>query len=53
MFWQSAGTQHFLASAPAFAPGRASWIALFQSLENGDAAAMIAALKQLDEVMQH
>jgi tetratricopeptide (TPR) repeat protein len=51
--WSFAGTRHFLASSPAFETGRASWIALFESLEKGDGAAMAAALHQLDAVMNH
>jgi tetratricopeptide (TPR) repeat protein len=50
--WGVEGTRHFLASSPAFAAGRASWIALFDSLEKADGAAMAAALHQLDEVMK-
>ena len=50
--WGVEGTRHFLGSSPAFAAGRASWIALFDSLEKGDGAAMAAALHQLDEVMK-
>ena len=50
--WESAGTLHFLASSPAFEAGRASWIALFESLESGDGAAMAGALHQLEEVMK-
>jgi tetratricopeptide (TPR) repeat protein len=49
--WESAGTLHFLASSPAFEAGRASWIALFESLESGDVTAMAGALHQLEEVM--
>jgi tetratricopeptide (TPR) repeat protein len=51
--FQFPGTRHFLGSTPVFAAGRASWIALFDSLEKGDGAAMAAALRQLDEVMRH
>ena len=51
--WDFAGMLHFLASCPAFADGRASWIALFQSLEDGNGAAMTGALDQLEEVMKH
>jgi tetratricopeptide (TPR) repeat protein len=47
-----AGTRHFLASSPAFATGRLLWIALFQSMEDGDSAAMAATLKQLEEVLK-
>jgi tetratricopeptide (TPR) repeat protein len=50
--WDSAGTLHFLASSPAFEAGRASWIALFESLESGEGAAMAGALHQLEEVMK-
>jgi tetratricopeptide (TPR) repeat protein len=53
MGWEFAGTRHFLGSSPVFAAGRASWIALFDSLEKGNGAAMAAALHQLDEVMRH
>jgi tetratricopeptide (TPR) repeat protein len=48
-----AGTRHFIDSSPAFAAGRASWSALFESLEKGDGAAMAGALQQLEEVMQN
>jgi tetratricopeptide (TPR) repeat protein len=51
--WSFAGTRHFLASSAAFETDRASWIALFESLEKGDGAAMAAALHQLDAVMNH
>ncbi len=47
-----AGARHFLGSSRAFARGRASWIALFQSLEDGNGAAMTGALDQLEEVMK-
>ena len=42
--WDFAGTRHFLASSPAFATGRASWIALFKGLQDGDVSALAAAL---------
>jgi hypothetical protein len=51
--WEFAGTRHFVASSPAFETGRASWIALFQSLEDGDSAAMTGTLRQLDKVMSY
>ena len=51
--WESTGTRHFLASSPAFESGRSSWIALFESIDKGDGAAMAAALHRLDEVMKH
>jgi tetratricopeptide (TPR) repeat protein len=51
--FQFPGTRHFLESSPAFETGRTAWIALFDSLEKGDGAAMAAALRQLDEVMKH
>ena len=51
--WEFAGTLHFLASSPAFVTGRAVWIALFQSLQDGNGAAMAAALNQLQEVLKH
>ena len=51
--WGVEGTRHYLSSSPALETGRASWIALFDSLEKGDGVAMAAALRQLQEVMQH
>ena len=51
--WESTGTRHFLASSPVFEAGRSSWIALFESLDKGDGAAMAGALRQLDEVIRH
>jgi hypothetical protein len=51
--WSTSGDRHYLATAPAFERGRATWIALFQSLEDGDGKAMAAALRQLDEVMKN
>lgn len=51
--WEFAGTLHYLATSPAFADGRTSWVALFQGLENGNSAAMTASLDQLEEVMKH
>jgi len=51
--WVFAGTRRFIASSPAFETGRASWIALFQSLEDGDGAAMTGALRQLEKVLSH
>jgi tetratricopeptide (TPR) repeat protein len=51
--WSTEGDRHYLATAPAFERGRAAWIALFQSLEDGDGKAMAAALRQLDEGMKN
>ena len=51
--WEFAGMLHYLASSSAFAAGRASWIALFDSLEKGDGPAMSGALNQLEEVMKY
>jgi len=51
--WGVAGTLHYLATSPAFTSGRTSWAALFQSLQEGDGAALAAALKQLEEVMKN
>jgi len=48
-----AGTLHYLWASPAFERGRASWVALFESAEKGDGAAMADALQKLDQVMQH
>jgi tetratricopeptide (TPR) repeat protein len=53
MGWEFTGTRHFLDSSQAFEAGRTSWVSLFQSLEKGDGAAMVAALHQLEEVVKH
>jgi hypothetical protein len=50
--WDFTGTLHYLAASPVFAPGRASWIALFTSVQNGDSAGMTAALHQLEPILQ-
>lgn len=51
-FWDFTGTIHFLSHSPAFEKGRASWIALFTSLQNGDSAGMTAALHQIEPLLQ-
>jgi tetratricopeptide (TPR) repeat protein len=51
-FWDFAGTIDFLSHSPAFEKGRASWIALFTAMQNGDAAGMTAALHQLEPLLQ-
>jgi hypothetical protein len=51
--WNSSGTRRFLSTSPTFATGRASWVALFTSLQNGDGAGMTAALHQLEMLMQN
>ena len=44
------GILRFLSNSPAFAPRRASWIALFTAVQNGDSAGMTAALHQLEPI---
>jgi tetratricopeptide (TPR) repeat protein len=51
-FWDFTGTIHFLSHSPSFEKGRASWIALFTSLQNGDSAGMTAALRQIEPLLQ-
>jgi hypothetical protein len=46
------GILRFLANSPAFAAGRASWIALFTAVQNGDSAGLTAALHQLEPILQ-
>jgi len=46
------GIIHFVSSAPAFATGRPSWVALFTAVQNGDGAGMTAALHQLEPLLQ-
>lgn len=50
--WDFAGTVHFLSASPAFQKGRNSWIALFTSIQNGDAIGMTKALHDLEPLMQ-
>jgi hypothetical protein len=50
--WDFSGAINILSQSPAFAAGRASWIALFTAVENGDSAGMTAALKQLEPILQ-
>jgi tetratricopeptide (TPR) repeat protein len=42
----------FLSNSPAFDKGRASWIALFTAVQNGDSAGLSAALKQLEPILE-
>jgi tetratricopeptide (TPR) repeat protein len=51
-YWDFSGTIDFLSHAHAFEKGRASWIALFTAMQNGDAAGMTAALHQLEPLLQ-
>ena len=51
-YWDFTGTIDFLSHSPAFEKGRASWIALFTAMQNGDAAGMTAALHQLEPLLQ-
>jgi tetratricopeptide (TPR) repeat protein len=46
------GILRFLLNSPAFANGRASWVALFTAVQNGDSAGMTAALQQLEPTLQ-
>ncbi|MGD1062745.1 MAG: hypothetical protein ABR860_05735 [Terracidiphilus sp.] len=50
--WDFTGSLQILSNSPAFANGRASWIALFTSVQNGDSAGMTAALHQLEPILQ-
>ncbi len=50
--WSFRGTLHFLSTSPVFANGRASWIALFTAVQNGDSAGMTSALRQLEPLLQ-
>jgi len=45
--WTYNGTEHFVASSPAFAPNGATWVSLFQALGNGNQQAVYAALTAL------
>jgi tetratricopeptide (TPR) repeat protein len=51
--WNFRGTYRFLLTSPTFATGRASWLALFFSLQKGDGPAITTALHQLEPLMQN
>jgi tetratricopeptide (TPR) repeat protein len=50
--WDFTGSLQILSNSPAFANGRASWVALFTAVQNGDSAGMTAALHQLEPILQ-
>jgi hypothetical protein len=50
--WTVSGLNHVLLNSSVFATGRASWIALFTSLQNGDSSGMSSALRQLEPILQ-
>ncbi|MGA3335056.1 MAG: hypothetical protein ABSC62_12930 [Terracidiphilus sp.] len=50
--WDFTGSLQILSASPAFSSGRASWIALFTAVQNGDRAGMTAALHQLEPILQ-
>jgi hypothetical protein len=49
--WTTAGDRKYLATAPEFAAGRALWIQLFQSVEDGNGASMAEAAHGLHGIM--
>jgi tetratricopeptide (TPR) repeat protein len=51
-FWDASTTVSLLSNSPAFATGRDSWIAFFNSFYNGDGTGMTAALHQLEPLLQ-
>jgi hypothetical protein len=51
-YWDFSGTISALSTSPAFEKSRAPWIALFTSLQNGDTAAITAALHQLEPLLR-
>ncbi len=51
-FWDLGGIVRFISTSPAFTAGRASWVALFTAVENGESAGMTAALHQLEPILQ-
>ena len=50
--WDFTDSIQILSASPTFANGRASWIALFTAVQNGDSAGMTAALHQLEPLLQ-
>jgi tetratricopeptide (TPR) repeat protein len=50
--WDFTGSLQILSQSPVFAAGRASWIALFTAVQNGDSAGMTVALHQLEPLLQ-
>jgi hypothetical protein len=51
-FWDLNAAIYFLSNSPAFANGRASWVALFTAVQNGNIAGMHTALHQLEPILQ-
>jgi hypothetical protein len=51
--WDFTGAIHILSTSPAFEKGRSSWIALFTAAQNGDSAGAVAALRQLEPLLQN
>jgi len=51
-FWDFTALNDFLSNSSTFAASRASWIALFTAVQNGDGAGMTAALHQLEPILQ-
>jgi len=50
--WSLTGMDLYLKTAPAFAPGRSAWLALFAAYQSGDSHALSTALHQLEPLMQ-
>jgi tetratricopeptide (TPR) repeat protein len=50
--WDFSASLQILSASPTFSNGRASWIALFTAVQNGDAAGMTAALHQIEPLLQ-
>ena len=51
--WDFTGAIHVLSTSPSFEKGRSSWIALFTAAQNGDSAGAVAALHQLEPLIQN
>lgn len=50
--WDFSGAIRILSQSPAFAASRASWIALFTAVQNGDSTGMTGALHQLEPLLR-
>jgi hypothetical protein len=51
--WDFTGAINVLSTSPSFEKGRSSWIALFTAAQNGDSTGVVAALHQVEALVQN
>jgi hypothetical protein len=50
--WTFAGTKHFVSTFPAFSAASASWVKLFESLEQGDGPGLAEAVRAIQRTFR-